>query len=248
MILPELKDRNIVITGAGSGFGRRFSRILIDQGCFVYGIGRRLEALQETKRLCKNPDNFICIPGDVTKPEELKPWIDSLPKVYSLINCAGINHIDPAEKCSLQDWDKVIRTNVSGTYYMCSLIFPKLEKDSRIINLGSVAAEGSLPNCPTISYCTSKGAIRSFTKALASEWAKYDIKVNEISPVFFETEMTKEFVNSEATKGTMDRFSPMKRAGKEGELDSTLLYLLAEETRFVTGSTLTVDGGWTCGR
>lgn len=248
MILPELEGKNIVITGAGSGFGRRFSKVLVDQGCYVYGIGRRLEALEETRSQCLHPKAFTPIVGDITKPENLKPFIDGLPKIYGLVNNAGTNHVDRAEECSFEDWDKVLKTNISGMFYMCSLLFPKFEKDSRIINIGSVAANGSLPYMPTIGYCTSKGAVRSFTKALASEWAKYDIKVNEIAPVFFETEMTKEFVNSDSTKGTMDRLSPMKRAGKEGELDSTLLYLLAESSRFITGTTHVIDGGWSCGR
>lgn len=248
MLLPELRDKNIIITGAGSGFGRRFSQILTDQDCNVYGIGRRLQALLTTKELCKNSNRFTCIQGDITKPEELREKIFDLPAIHSLINCAGINYISPAEEGSFEEWRKVLETNVSGMYYMCSLVFPRLASDSRIINIGSVAANGSLPNMPTISYCTSKGAVRSFTRALASEWAKYDIKVNEISPVFFETEMTKEFVNSESTKGTMKKLSPMQRAGKPDELDTTVLYLLAEGSRFITGQTFTVDGGWSCGR
>ncbi len=168
-----------------------------------------------------------------------------------LVNGAGVAPVGRAEKHTRQKWDAAIGLNLTAAFELSQLIANRLiERGSggRIIHISSAIGSGGNPVHRTVGYAASKGGLDNLVRHLAIEWARHDIAVNAVAPSYFPTEMTVDPKVGDVAQDQKDRmhvFTPMGRLGREGELDTALIFLAAPASSFVTGAIVPVDGGWT---
>lgn len=248
----ELKDKVAIVTGASSGLGVQFAKALAGHGAKVALAARReekLKALQETLRGMGGESR--CYPTDVTKPEQVKSTVESVVKDFGridiLVNNAGIATVEPTEDHEVDTWQSVIATNLTGVFLFAKYAAQVMirQQYGKIINISSMYGAVGNRFMPASSYHASKGAVSTFTRAVAAEWAKYNITVNAIGPGFFLTEMTDQITESAEFQEFVKQQCPMERMGREGELDGTLLLFASDASTYITGQVLYVDGGWT---
>lgn len=252
MDLFSLKGKSAVVTGASSGLGVQFAKALARQGADVALLARRVEKLEEVKaEVEKLGVRCIAVPCDVSSSEDIKKAVktveDAFGKVDILVNNAGVGEGVPAEDQDDETWKWVMDVNVNGVYF-ASREFGKgmiARKYGKIINIGSIHSTVAMPGFGISAYCTSKGAVAMMTKEMANEWAKHNITVNAIGPAYFPSEMTEAVLAAPSFQQVLDAYCPMKRAGRDGELDGALVYFASDASSYTTGQLLTVDGGWT---
>lgn len=238
---------NILITGASKGIGRAVAiEFAKNNHNIIICAKSDLEGLQNTKQLVEN-ENISCYIGlcDVTNEDSVKKFISDSVKIIGqtdiLINNAGISYIGLLQDMSLEDWNKVLSTNLTSAFLMSKYVIPEMLKkqSGHIINISSVW--GNIGASMEVAYSASKGGINSFTKALAKELAPSNILVNAISPGFIDTDMNRVFEKDELE--VIFEEIPMGRAGKTSEV-AELIYKIAMSD-YITGQIITIDGGWT---
>ncbi len=246
----DLTGKVALVIGASSGLGRQFAKALANQGAKVAVAARRIEKLEETKRLVEEiGGTCITVRCDVNDEASIiaciNEVINKFGKLDILVNNAGIIVWDGLLDSTTEGWNRAMSTNVTGAYIASreAAKFMVKQGSGRIINTASIASHGGEAGSP--SYYASKAAIANLTRALACELSPLGINVNAIAPGVFATELTESSLDSpmaEAQKATL----PMRRFGKEGELDGILIYLASDASSFCTGQVIYVDGGQTC--
>jgi hypothetical protein len=245
-----LGGRVAIVTGASSGFGARFCRVLAANGAQVVAAARRLDRLEA---LAAEVPGLVAVRCDVASDEDCAALVaaaqDRFGRVDVLVNNAGISDApDRAEAPDLARYRAVVEVNLNACFVLSSLVAPGMldRQDGSIVNIGSVhSTVGSAPNTQ-VAYVVSKHGVVGLTRELALQWARRGVRVNCLCPGYFETELTAEMFEAEDQGlGWITRNTPMRRAGNEGELDGALLYLASPASRYCTGQVLTVDGGWT---
>ncbi|ADU73884.1 gluconate 5-dehydrogenase [Acetivibrio thermocellus AD2] len=251
--LFSLKGRVAVVTGASSGLGVQMAKALAAQGADIVILARRKEKLEKVAEEIRQ-FGVRCLPieCDVTKIEMVRKAAELAEKEFGkvdiLINNAGSGGIASAEETSDEMWSNTINVDLSGVF-MVAREFGKImikNKYGRIINISSIYGMVGNMAHPSAAYHAAKGGVINLTRALAAEWAKYGITVNAICPGYFVTELTEDVLNTEYFTNYMKSTVPMGRYGKEGELDSTAVYLASDASSYVTGAVIPVDGGYTC--
>lgn len=249
----DLSGRVAVITGASSGLGVQYAKALANQGADLAIIARREEKLQKVKEEIETTygNTVRCYPLDLTEFDKIAGIVEQIEKDFGkidiLVNNAGIARGYLAQDFPQKDWIDMINTNLHAVFFMAQAVGKVMikHKYGRIINIGSVHSNVSIPFGHISAYVTSKFGVRGLTLALAQEWAQYNITVNAIGPAYFDSEMTQGLLENPVFKNTVENICPMKRVGNPGELDTTLLYLASEYSSYTTGQLITVDGGWT---
>ena len=238
---------NILITGASRGIGRAVAiEFAKNKHNIIICAKSDLKGLQNTKQLVEN-EGVSCYIGlcDVTNEDSVKDFISDSVKIIGqtdiLINNAGISYIGLLQNMSLDDWNKILNTNLTSAFLMSKYVIPEMLKkqSGHIINISSVW--GNIGASMEVAYSASKGGINSFTKALAKELAPSNISVNAISPGFIDTDMNKVFEKDELD--AIFEEIPMGRAGSPSEV-AKLIYKIAMSD-YITGQIITIDGGWT---
>ncbi len=249
----DLKGRVAVITGASSGLGRQMARAFSKQGADLVVLARRMERLEELKKeLEQYGGKVLPIKCDVTSSDDIdnaaKIAEQEFSKVDILVNCAGSSKDAGVLEMKDDEWDFTINTDLTSVFKMTRTFgsIMKKHKYGRIINIASMYGLVGNNEIPTIAYHASKGGVVNFTRAAAAELAKYNITVNCICPGYFYTELTTEVLDSDYFKKFADAHVPMKRYGKEGELNAGAIFLASDEASYVTGVVLPIDGGYTC--
>jgi len=241
-----LTGRTAFVTGATSGLGRRFARVLAAAGADVAIAGRRAERLADLKseiealgRKC------AAVPFDVTDVSAIPRAFDAaeaaLGPVHVLVNNAGMSRDGKAVDVTPADFDAVMGTNLRAPFLMASEAARRMiarKGGGRIINIASIGAFRVLPGLAT--YCISKAGLAMMTQCLAREWARYDINVNAICPGYIETEINSDWFKSEGGQKQVKSF-PKRRLAQEADLDGVLLLLASDASRAITGSLMTVD-------
>ena len=247
----DLHGRVAVVTGASAGLGRQMALALARQGADVAVLARRADKLNEVaEEIRATGAKALPVVCDVTDLEQIKAavkaTVDEFGKVDILVNNAGRGFPGKLEEYPDDGWRKVLSVDLDGVF-MCTREFGKeMIKNhyGRIINIASVLGVGGLKQVHVAGYHAAKGAVINLTRASAMEWAGYGINVNCILPGFFPSE-----VNSpdkmEKMEGLISDHTALCRAGREGELDSTVVFLAADESTYVTGAIVPCDGGWT---
>lgn len=248
----NLKNRVAVVTGTSSGLGKQMAMALAKQGADLVIIARRIERLEEYKKeLEKEGVRVLPIKCDVTSTEEInrasKLAEDTFGKVDILVNCAGSSKDAGVLDMKDDEWEFTISTDLTSVFKMTRAFANIMKKNNygRIINIASMYGLVGNDEIPTIAYHSSKGGVVNFTRAVAAELAKYNITCNAICPGYFETELTKPVLDTERFQEFAKTHVPMKRYGKEGELNSAVIFLAANESTYVTGAILPIDGGYT---
>jgi len=245
----DLSGRTVLVTGASSGLGRHFAKIAAKSGGKVVAAARRTDRLEAlVKELGKNA---AAVTMDVEDEASVIAGFDAAEKAFgpidSVIANAGMNSRGMALDIAIADFDKVIDVNLRGVFLTVREAARRMiangSKDSgrgRIVIVSSLASHQVLPGIA--AYCASKAGVLMLGKALAREWANRGINVNSICPGFIETELNDEFLASESGQKMIAGF-PRRRVMKENDLDGTVLHLLSDASRGITGAAFDIDDG-----
>jgi 3-oxoacyl-[acyl-carrier protein] reductase len=247
----RLKDQVALVTGGSRGIGRGIVKALAAEGARVAFVYRGSQAAADSlvQELQGAGGTVKACQCDVTKAEEVQTTVEGIEKDWGpiniLVNNAGVIHDDLFVRLEPENWNKVLQTNLGGTYNFCRALAYSMMKQrkGRIINVSSVAAEHVNPG--QTNYAASKGAINSFTKALAVELASRGVTVNAIAPGFIETDMS-EAVRNKAGD-LIKKMIPMRRLGQPDDIAKVAVFLASAEAGYMTGQVLTVDGGLSLG-
>ena len=251
--LFSLKGKVALITGASSGLGVQFAKAYARQGADLVILARRYDRLETLAKEIEEETGVKCLPikCDVSVESEVKAAVAKAVEVFGkidiLVNNAGVGAGTPAEQLSMDEWKHVVDVNLNSVFLMSKEVGQIMIKNKygRIINVASmygVVANNAIPASP---YHASKAGVVNLTRALACEWAKYNITVNAIGPGFFMTEMTEEALKDEAFLQYIKYTTPMGRYGQSGELDGLAIYLASDASSYTTGQIICVDGGTT---
>lgn len=242
-----MKDKIAVVTGGSRGIGKAICLKLAKEGAnIVFNYVVNENAAKETANECKDFGvEVITVQGDVSKPEDCKKIIDTaienFGKVDILVNNAGITRDNILMMMSDEEFDDVISTNLKGTYLMMKQVArPMMKKRyGRIINLSSVV--GIMGNPGQVNYAASKAGVIGMTKSFAKEIATKGVTVNAVAPGFIITDMTKEI--SENAANAINAQIPMQRRGEPSDIANAVSFLAKEESSYITGQVINVDGG-----
>jgi gluconate 5-dehydrogenase len=245
----DLTGRTALVTGASRGLGERFAITLAKAGADVVVTSRSLESLVKIKAEIEAVGRK-CYPVvlDVSSFESIKEAIGNVKKqvdkIDILVNNAGCNVRKPATEITWDDWNLVLDTNLRGTFFVAqqvALEFMIPAKYGRMINIGSVTCVAGYAGLGP--YCASRGGSKQLTMSLADDWGIHGITVNCLAPGWFKTAQNAVmYENEEWVEYLSDRI-PLKRPGQTGDLDGPVVFLASEESRYITGQLLLVDGG-----
>ncbi|MCX7619580.1 MAG: glucose 1-dehydrogenase [Acidimicrobiales bacterium] len=243
-----LHGRVAIVTGASSGLGARFARVLDAAGATVVLAARRQELLEQLATELERAVPVVC---DVTwgpdRAAVVQAALDVNGRIDILVNNAGIGEPIPAEDEPLEHFEHVVDVNLNSLFALTQLVGREMIAVGRgsIVNIASILGLVASAPIKQASYAASKGAVVNLTRELAVQWARKGVRVNAIAPGWFPSEMTTAMFEDEASNAYLRRNAPMGRGGAEHELDGALLFLASDASSYVTGHTLVVDGGWT---
>jgi NAD(P)-dependent dehydrogenase (short-subunit alcohol dehydrogenase family) len=243
----RLNDRVAIVTGASSGLGARFARVLSGAGADVVVAARRAERVEA---LAKELGG-LAVPCDVVNADDrerlLATTLDRFGRVDILVNNAGVGTPEAAESETPERFADVLDVNLTAAFAMSQLIGRSMLEagHGNIVNVVSILGIVSAGQIPFPSYAASKGGLIALTRELAGQWSRRGVRVNALAPGWFESEMTAEMFADEKSMAWVRRKAPMGRPGQPHELDGALLFLASDAGSYVTGQVLAVDGGWT---
>lgn len=232
------------VTGASSGLGAHFAKVLAADGHNVVLAARRADKLAViAEEIAAAGGTVSIVEMDVTDAESVNAAFAAMPgRIDVVVNNAGISREGPALSASESDFDAVIDTNLKGTFLVAQAAARRMQDQGggAIVNIASIL--GLRVAGGVASYAASKAAVVQLTKALALEWARYGIRVNALCPGYIETPLNTEFFASDAGKALIRRI-PQRRLGQLSDLDGPLRLLCSDDAAYMTGSILAVDGG-----
>ncbi len=240
MFETGIRGKTVLVTGASSGLGKHFSGLLSSAGARLVVASRNVEKLEKVSEDWENCD---VLELDVSDKDSVDRLFEKIGALDILVNNAGIAETKPAIDLSVSDWDRVMDTNLKGAWLVAQKAaqnFVKSGQPGVIVNIASIVGNRVARNI--MPYAVSKAALIQMTKAMALEWARHNIRVNALAPGYIETDMNKNFLNSEAGQKIRNKI-PMRRIGQLDDLNAPFLLLCGDGGRFMTGSILYVDGG-----
>lgn len=251
----EFENKIVLITGAGSGIGRITAQLFAERGAVVIVSDINGPEGENTVQQIKDAGgNAVFIKADVSNFDQVKHLIDQIVKDQGrldiAVNNAGIANKIPARTADadLADWDRVMAVNTTGVFYCMKLELQQMmrQKSGCIINTASIAGLRGLPN--GLAYVASKHAVVGMTKTAAMEYARHNIRVNAVCPVFTITPMFQPDQMDQISAGLAEKLKqgvPMKRFARPSEMAEVILWLSSDKASFVTGHAMPVDGGLT---
>jgi NAD(P)-dependent dehydrogenase (short-subunit alcohol dehydrogenase family) len=243
----DLKGKRILITGGGTGLGKRFADVLATAGAHVALAARRVDKLTEVVAALRARGlSAECMAMDVCDASSVQRAIDAITqggRIDVLVNNAGMASDKMLLDMQAADWDQVFDTNLKGAWQVANACARAMIADSNggsIINIASTLSFAHQKG--TAPYGASKAGLVHLTKSMAIEWARYRIRVNAIAPGYIITDISADYLATDIAKAMIKRL-PLRRLGESQELDGALLLLASEASSYMTGSVITVDGG-----
>jgi NAD(P)-dependent dehydrogenase (short-subunit alcohol dehydrogenase family) len=249
--LFDLTGRVAIITGGSVGLGRQMAEGLAESGTSLVLCARKKERCEQAaEELRQLGVKTLALGCDVKNPEQVQAVVNATVSQFGridiLINNAGTSWGAPVEEMKLEQWNKVIETNLTGTFLFSQAAGKVMvpQRRGKILNIASVAGlRGAPPEFQAIGYHASKGGVIAFTKDLACKWGIHNIQVNAIAPGWFPTNMSQ--VVMERSKEAFLSKIPLRRFGNEHDLKGVAVFLASDASDYVTGHVLVVDGGQT---
>ena len=237
-----------IVTGASSGLGARFARVLHAAGATVVLTARRLDRLET---LSAELPGSLAVQCDVADETQRISLINTVMQTYGridiLVNNAGITHKVPIEAETIDQFREVMEVNTTAVWHLCKLAGESMvaNKSGSIVNVAAIL--GMIAGTPVkqANYAASKGAVIAMSREIAVQWARKGVRVNSLCPGWFVSEMTAGMDTDEGSQKYVMQNSPIPRMGAEHELDGALLFMASDASSFMTGQAIVVDGGWT---
>ncbi len=243
----SVAGKRILITGASSGFGAHFATALAEEGADVVLAARRVEKLEDTAKAVRDLGReAIVVPMDVSDHASVEAAFADMPPLDVVVNNAGISQEGPTENIPEEEWDRVVDTNLKGVWAVSKFAIQQWKRDGRpgsIVNIASIL--GLQVGGRVAPYTASKAAVVQFTKSLALDCARYNIRCNAICPGYVETDINADFFNSPQAEKMLKRI-PYRRLGQIDELVGPLLLLASDTSSYMSGAIIAVDGGHLC--
>ena len=247
MLTANLSGKTALVTGASSGFGAHFSRVLAASGATVIAAARREDRLPAlVKDIEGAGGRASALALDVSDHVSVNAAFDALGSVDIVINNAGVSGASRAIDVSAEEWRWTFDVNTHGVFFVAQAAAKAMVargEGGSIINIASIT--GLRTAAGSTAYASSKAAVVHLTKCLALDWARYGIRVNAIAPGYFKTDINDAFLESDYGQGLIKRV-PQRRTGEYHELNGALLLLASDASSYMTGSCITVDGGHVC--
>ena len=246
----RLQDNVAIITGGGTGIGRGIAQMFAKEGAKVVVVGKRKDLLDQTvAQITQNNGDAVALEGDVSNNTQVvqlaEKVVSDFGKIDILVNNAGVYVPNDAATATEREWDMVMSIDLKGVWLCSKACLPYMIKQGRgkIINIASIA--GLVGFDGSAAYCAAKGAVVNLTREMSLDYSPKHINVNAIAPGVIDTEMTKPFLKDATERESLLGNTPIGRIGAPEDIAYAALYLASNESDFVSGHTLVVDGGWT---
>jgi NAD(P)-dependent dehydrogenase (short-subunit alcohol dehydrogenase family) len=246
-----IKGKVAIVTGAGGGVGKAISKRLSSEGCKVIMLGRDRTKLQKAASEIGNKKNTMTVIADITKEAEVLSAIDqtinSFDKIDILVNNAGIiNDPTPFHEMSEDQWDDLVKTNLFGMFRMTKAVIPVMMKDGgggSIVNISSVLGIRSIPRVPLSVYAVTKAGVIMFTRSIAVEYGQYKIRCNCVAPSTIRSSIIEPYLQDEEAKKLLESTFPLRVIGEPEDISGAVAYLCSDDSKWITGTVMMVDGG-----
>ena len=243
----RLKDKTAIITGGGSGIGLATARAFCKEGAKVILFGRRKKKLISAAD--ELGDSVLIVQGDMTHNDDLDQLINKTLNNFKgidiLVNSAGLFNGAPLHEISDSQWDGMMDINIRSIFQLTRRVLPIMmaQKSGSIVHISSILGLIAVPQ--VAAYNVSKGALNQFSRSIAVEYGSYGIRSNSICPGLIETDMTADLMKDASLMQEWSKEYPIGRFGKPEDVASACLFLASDESSFITGTVLPVDGGFT---
>jgi len=245
----KVKNKIAIVTGSGRGIGKSTVLELAKEGAKVVVSDIDIKECQNVcDEIKKIGSDAIAVKCDISKKSDvdamIKKTMQKFQKIDILINNAGVVLTKPFVEMTEKDWDFVLDINLKGVFLCTNAVVKQMikQKSGKIISVASIAGEVGFMN--TSAYCASKAGIINLTRGLALELSPHNINVNAIAPGVIATKMTEDMLKDKKTKEVLLASTPLGRVGQPEEIGKAVVFLASDDSNFITGHTLVVDGGW----
>ena len=245
----KVKNKIAIVTGSGRGIGKSTVLELAKEGAKVVVSDIDIKECQNVcDEIKKIGSDAIAVKCDISKKSDvdamIKKTMQKFQKIDILINNAGVVLMKPFVEMTEKDWDFVLDINLKGVFLCTNAVVKQMikQKSGKIISVASIAGEVGFMN--TSAYCASKAGIINLTRGLALELSPHNINVNAIAPGVIATKMTEDMLKDKKTKEVLLASTPLGRVGQPEEIGKAAVFLASDDSNFITGHTLVVDGGW----
>jgi NAD(P)-dependent dehydrogenase (short-subunit alcohol dehydrogenase family) len=247
-----IKGKVAIVTGAGGGVGKAISKRLSSEGCKVVMLGRDRTKLQKAaSEIGNNKKDTMTVIADITKEAEVLSAIDqtinSFDKIDILVNNAGIiNDPTPFHEMSEDQWDELVKTNLFGMFRMTKAVIPVMMNDGgggSIVNISSVLGIRSIPRVPLSVYGVTKAGVIMFTRSIAVEYGQYKIRCNCVAPSTIRSSIIEPYLQDEGAKKLLESTFPLRVIGEPEDISGAVAYLCSDDSKWITGTVMMVDGG-----
>ncbi|MDX1533180.1 MAG: SDR family oxidoreductase [Nitrosopumilaceae archaeon] len=246
----RLKDKVAIVTGASSDIGASIVKRFVEEGAKVVLIGRNLDSLEKVRKECGDESATASMVCDITDEGQLGQTVDQVIDVHGkidiLVNGAGaLNDPIHFHEMPTPEIKKMIHTNILGVFFPTKAVLNKMSEVKRgvIINIGSISSERAIPRVHLAVYSSTKAAIAMFTKSIAVEYARRNIRCNCINPGIINSGMIKPYLDDPDAKKVLEDRLPLNRIGEPVDVANAVLFMASDEANWITGTVLDVDGG-----
>lgn len=252
----RLVGKIAVVTGSSRGIGRAIAEKFASEAAFVVVHSSRENdaAFSALKAIITRGGQGIALAADLSVVSQIEQFYQALdtaltehmgtPQLDILVNNAGINADAPYQQMTEEQFDRIFAVNVKGAFFMTQMALARMRDQGRIINLSSFASRHASPSPYTLSYSMTKGALDSFTVALAGDLGKRGITANTIAPATVETDMNRRFISDPKVRGGIEAETALRRLGSVEDIADIALFLASQESRWVTGQYIEATGGF----
>jgi NAD(P)-dependent dehydrogenase (short-subunit alcohol dehydrogenase family) len=246
----KLNGKVTIITGASGGIGKSVAQKVLEEGSKVVLVSRNKNKLKKTVEELGKNDNLIHMAVDVSHESEVLSVIEqtltAFDKIDNLINCAAIiNDPTPFHLMTEDQWTNLMNVNLKGTFQPIKAVIPLMieQKSGNIINISSLLGVRAIPKVPFSVYGVTKAGIIMLTKSIAVEYGQYNIRCNCIAPSTIRSPIMEPYLQDENAKRMLEGSFPLKRIGDPEDVANAILFLASDDSKWITGTVMTLDGG-----